>query len=112
MIQESLSRTEKMEVINRANDASVFMRTILKTMGLQGNCTHIQFVEAFSKLQTDARTYEEELRQILFDGVKLEQMRPDPEKVEQEIVKEMHQSNGTNKDKAPLEKEYEKPYPY
>lgn len=53
-----------MAVITRANDASVFMKHLLKEMELPMQCSHVQFVETFAKLQEDARKYEKELYSI------------------------------------------------
>lgn len=58
-----------MEIITRANDASVFMNHLLKQIGLPPKCTHIQFVEAFSKLQADSRKYEEELKNLYLQNI-------------------------------------------
>lgn len=125
-----------MEIINRANDARVFMKHICMSLQIQTNCTHIQFVEAFSKLIGDAMKYEEELRQILFDGVKETQgnvqkvpyngtisVPKENGQIQKEIElekqwrdgEEKHQqkvNNGVLQDETPLEREYEPPYPY
>lgn len=69
--------------------------------------------------------YEEELRQVLFDGVKMTDHQKNGlnKEWEKEAVKEKewrdgeekHQqkiNNGVLQDEIPLEREYESPYPY
>lgn len=74
-----------MDVINRANDASVLMRLLCNAMSISTKCTHVQFVEGFSKLQLSARKYEEELRDMMMEGIKKES---ENRRESQEFIKE------------------------
>lgn len=59
-----------MTVINDAHDASVFMRYLLQKLGLPAQCSHVQFVEAFSKLQAEATKYEQELKHVYLEAMR------------------------------------------
>lgn len=59
-----------MAVIQKANDTAVLMKLLCKELGLSTRCTHIQFVEAFSHTQSDAKVYERELYELAEKGMK------------------------------------------
>lgn len=61
-----------MAIIDKANDCHVLMKTLCKEMGLTTKITHMQFVETFSKLQSDATKYQGELKDQFRDSVSQE----------------------------------------
>lgn len=87
-----------MEIINRANDASVLMKLLLRELQLPAQTTHIKFVEGFSGLQKQAKEFELELRSLYEQQLTKQNTLANGAKVHTKINGFGHEENTVNAD--------------
>jgi len=70
LIQENLTPEAKIAHIVKADDAMCLMKMLLKELGLPSNCSHVEFVGQFAKIQREADQYRTDMRLAYENNVK------------------------------------------